>query len=171
MGATAVRILVAELPPGEEPRILEEASRAVLLGKDAFTGGRLGASTIEATLRALEGFRRVLRNVEHADQAARIEYGPKTFFHIGDCYRRLARPMEAATSPSAWHRIASETDTRSTTAPTRPYSVPKTSFTATNSSARRAWWSVRASACAASARAGASPSFTTWPRCRCSRPS
>ena len=60
MGATAIRILVAELPPGEPPRILEEASRAVLLGKDAFTSGRLGASTIEATLRALEGFRRIM---------------------------------------------------------------------------------------------------------------
>ena len=60
MGASAVRLLVAELPPGEPPRILEEASRAVLLGKDAFTGGRLGASTIEATLRALEGFRRIM---------------------------------------------------------------------------------------------------------------
>ena len=60
MGASAIRLLVAELPPGEPPRILEEASRAVLLGKDAFTGGRLGASTIEATLRALEGFRRIM---------------------------------------------------------------------------------------------------------------
>lgn len=60
MGATAVRLLIAELVPGGEPRILEEASRAVLLGKDAFTGGRLGASTIEATLRALEGFRRIM---------------------------------------------------------------------------------------------------------------
>jgi len=60
MGATAIRMLVAELPPGESPRILEEASRAVLLGKDAFTSGRLGSTTIEATLRALEGFRRIM---------------------------------------------------------------------------------------------------------------
>ena len=60
MGASAIRLVVAELPPGEPPRILEEASRAVLLGKDAFTGGRLGAATIEATLRALEGFRRIM---------------------------------------------------------------------------------------------------------------
>ena len=60
MGASAIRLLVAEIPPGAPPRVLEEASRAVLLGKDAFTGGRLGASTIEATLRALEGFRRIM---------------------------------------------------------------------------------------------------------------
>jgi len=60
MGASAIRLLVAELPPREPPRILEESSRAVLLGKDAFTSGRLGAATIEATLRALEGFRRIM---------------------------------------------------------------------------------------------------------------
>jgi exopolyphosphatase/guanosine-5'-triphosphate,3'-diphosphate pyrophosphatase len=60
MGASAVRLVVAELPPGEAPRILEEATRAVQLGRDAFTSGRLGAATIEATLRSLEGFRRIM---------------------------------------------------------------------------------------------------------------
>ena len=59
-GRDAIRLLVAELPPGEAPRILEEASRGVLLGKDTFTSGRLGAATIEATLKALEGFRRIM---------------------------------------------------------------------------------------------------------------
>ena len=60
MGASAIRLLVAEIHTGRPPHILEEASRAVLLGKDVFTSGRLGASTIEATLRALEGFRRIM---------------------------------------------------------------------------------------------------------------
>ena len=60
LGASAIRLLVAELPPGGTPRILEEASRGVLLGKDTFGGGRLGAPTIEATLQALEGFRRIM---------------------------------------------------------------------------------------------------------------
>jgi len=60
LGASAIRLLIAELPPGQPARILEEASRAVQLGKDAFGGGRLGAPTIEATLRALEGFRRIM---------------------------------------------------------------------------------------------------------------
>jgi exopolyphosphatase/guanosine-5'-triphosphate,3'-diphosphate pyrophosphatase len=60
MGASAVRLLVAECPPGEAPRILEEASRGVLLGKDTFTHGRLGAATVEATLKVLEGFRRIM---------------------------------------------------------------------------------------------------------------
>jgi exopolyphosphatase/guanosine-5'-triphosphate,3'-diphosphate pyrophosphatase len=60
MGASAVRLQVAECPPGGPPRLLEDASRAVQLGRDAFTTGRLGAATIEATLRALEGFRRIM---------------------------------------------------------------------------------------------------------------
>jgi exopolyphosphatase/guanosine-5'-triphosphate,3'-diphosphate pyrophosphatase len=60
MGASALRLLVAERPPEGPPRILEEASRAVALGKDAFTSGRLEAPTIEATLKALEGFRRIM---------------------------------------------------------------------------------------------------------------
>lgn len=60
MGASALRLVVAEKLPGEAPRVLEEASRAVALGKDAFTTGRLGASSIEAALRALEGFRRIM---------------------------------------------------------------------------------------------------------------
>jgi len=60
MGASALRLVVAEMSPEGPPRVLEEASRAVALGKDAFTSGRLGAPTIEAALRALEGFRRIM---------------------------------------------------------------------------------------------------------------
>ncbi len=60
MGASALRLVVAEKPPGEPLRVLEEASRAVALGKDAFGGGRLGAPAIEAALKALEGFRRIM---------------------------------------------------------------------------------------------------------------
>ncbi len=60
MGASAIRLLVAELQAGQPPRILEEASRGVLLGKDTFTHGRLGAATVEATLKAMDGFRRIM---------------------------------------------------------------------------------------------------------------
>jgi exopolyphosphatase/guanosine-5'-triphosphate,3'-diphosphate pyrophosphatase len=60
MGAASIRVVVAEATPGQPPRILEEASRGVLLGKDTFTIGRLGAATVEATLKALEGFRRIM---------------------------------------------------------------------------------------------------------------
>jgi exopolyphosphatase/guanosine-5'-triphosphate,3'-diphosphate pyrophosphatase len=60
MGASAIRLVVAEAPAGEPLRILEEASRGVLLGKDTFTRGRLEAATVEATLKAMEGFRRIM---------------------------------------------------------------------------------------------------------------
>lgn len=60
MGASAIRLLIAEVPPGEPPRILEEASRGVLLGKETFTHGRIGPATMDAALKALEGFRTIM---------------------------------------------------------------------------------------------------------------
>jgi exopolyphosphatase / guanosine-5'-triphosphate,3'-diphosphate pyrophosphatase len=60
IGASAIRVVVAEIQPEGPVRILEEASRGVLLGKDTFTDGRLGAAAVEATLKALEGFRRIM---------------------------------------------------------------------------------------------------------------
>lgn len=60
MGASAIRLVVAEALPGQPVRILDEASRGVLLGKDTFTHNRLGTATIEATLKALTGFRRIM---------------------------------------------------------------------------------------------------------------
>ena len=60
MGASAIRLLVAETGPGDAVRILEEASRGVLLGKETFTHGRIGAATMEAALRVLEGFRSIM---------------------------------------------------------------------------------------------------------------
>ena len=60
MGASAIRLVVAEARTGERFQVLEEASRGVLLGKDTFTHGRLGAATVEAALKAMEGFRRLM---------------------------------------------------------------------------------------------------------------
>jgi len=60
MGASAIRLVVAEVAPGQPVRILEEASRGVLLGKDTFTHNRLTSATVEATLKTLESFRRVM---------------------------------------------------------------------------------------------------------------
>jgi exopolyphosphatase/guanosine-5'-triphosphate,3'-diphosphate pyrophosphatase len=60
MGASAIRLVVAEVRPGAPTTVLEEASRGVLLGKDTFTYGKLGPATMEATLKAVEGFRRIM---------------------------------------------------------------------------------------------------------------
>ena len=40
--------------------MLEEASRGVLLGRDTFTAGRIGATTVDASVRALNAFRRMM---------------------------------------------------------------------------------------------------------------
>jgi exopolyphosphatase / guanosine-5'-triphosphate,3'-diphosphate pyrophosphatase len=60
IGASAVRLVVAQLARGERPLVLEEASRGVLLGQDTFSIGRIGAATIDAAVRALDGFRHIM---------------------------------------------------------------------------------------------------------------
>jgi len=60
MGASAIRLVVAEVAPGRPVRILEEVSRGVLLGKDTFFHNRLTSATVEATLKTLEAFRRIM---------------------------------------------------------------------------------------------------------------
>jgi len=60
MGASAIRLMVAEVAPGRPVRILEEVSRGVLLGKDTFSHNRLTSATVEATLKTLEAFRRIM---------------------------------------------------------------------------------------------------------------
>ena len=48
MGATAIRLVVADVQPKQPVRILEEATRGVPLGRDAFSGGAIGSETIDA---------------------------------------------------------------------------------------------------------------------------
>jgi exopolyphosphatase/guanosine-5'-triphosphate,3'-diphosphate pyrophosphatase len=61
IGASAIRLVVAEASSDGQPfRVLEEASRGVLLGKETFTHGRIGTATVEAAVKALEGFRRIM---------------------------------------------------------------------------------------------------------------
>ena len=60
MGASAIRLVVAEISPGRPIRIIEEASRGVQLGRDTFSTGSIRPRTIDAALRALEGFRQIM---------------------------------------------------------------------------------------------------------------
>jgi exopolyphosphatase / guanosine-5'-triphosphate,3'-diphosphate pyrophosphatase len=60
IGASAVRLVVAELAAGRRPLIVEEVVRGVSLGKDTFSTGRIGSSAMEAALHALEGFKRLM---------------------------------------------------------------------------------------------------------------
>jgi exopolyphosphatase / guanosine-5'-triphosphate,3'-diphosphate pyrophosphatase len=60
MGASAIRLVVAEVAPTQPIRIVEEASRGVLLGRDTFSGGVIRPKTADATFEALDGFRHIV---------------------------------------------------------------------------------------------------------------
>ncbi len=60
MGASAIRLAVAEIVPGKRPRTIEEASRGVLLGRDTFSFGAIRSQTLDAAIAAVEGFRHLM---------------------------------------------------------------------------------------------------------------
>src|SRR3954447_16433655 len=62
IGASAIRLVVGQDVPGSHPDVLEEASRAVLLGRDTFSTGRISAATMDAAIRALTGFRALMNS-------------------------------------------------------------------------------------------------------------
>ncbi|HMP91001.1 MAG TPA: HD domain-containing protein [Kiritimatiellia bacterium] len=60
VGATAVRMEIAELTTDGAIRTIEQLHHAVHLGKDAFTLGRIQQTTIEECVNVLKNFRRVM---------------------------------------------------------------------------------------------------------------
>ncbi|HUR35623.1 MAG TPA: hypothetical protein VM032_17590 [Vicinamibacterales bacterium] len=61
MGATAIRLVIAEIGADRRIHVLEEATRGVQLGRDAFSGtGVIGPRTADAAIAALEGFRQIM---------------------------------------------------------------------------------------------------------------
>ena len=60
MGASAIRLVVAEIDAKRSVRVIEEASRGVLLGRDTFSGGAIRSQTVDAALEALDGFRHIM---------------------------------------------------------------------------------------------------------------
>lgn len=60
IGATAIRMEIAELSADGAVRSIESLTKAVRLGKDTFTTGRIAQSTIEECVKILRGFRRVM---------------------------------------------------------------------------------------------------------------
>jgi exopolyphosphatase/guanosine-5'-triphosphate,3'-diphosphate pyrophosphatase len=60
MGASAIRLVVAEVQPRQPVRILEEAIRSVPLGHDAFSTGVIRSDTVDTAVSALEGFQKIL---------------------------------------------------------------------------------------------------------------
>jgi exopolyphosphatase/guanosine-5'-triphosphate,3'-diphosphate pyrophosphatase len=60
MGASAIRLAIAEIVPGSRPRIIDEASKGVLLGRDTFSLGAIRSQTLDAAIGALSGFRQLM---------------------------------------------------------------------------------------------------------------
>ena len=60
MGASAIRLVIAEMAAGRSIRVVEEASRGVLLGRDTFSSGAIRSQTVDAAIAALEGFRQIM---------------------------------------------------------------------------------------------------------------
>ena len=48
MGASAIRLVIAEIAPNRSIRTIEEASRGVLLGRDTFSSGAIRSQTVDA---------------------------------------------------------------------------------------------------------------------------
>lgn len=71
IGATAIRMEIAELKPDGEVRSVDALNQAVNLGKDTFNHGRISQATIEESVRILKGYRRVME-----------EYGIHDHTHI-----------------------------------------------------------------------------------------
>lgn len=60
MGASAIRLIIAEIGTDRSIRTIEEASRGILLGRDTFSSGAIRSKTIDATLTALANFRHLI---------------------------------------------------------------------------------------------------------------
>src|SRR5262245_11200124 len=60
MGASAIRLVIGEIAANGAVRTIEDASRGVFLGRDAFSTGVIRAETADAALSALDGFRQLI---------------------------------------------------------------------------------------------------------------
>ena len=60
MGASAIRLVIGQIMPSRQIRVIEEASRGILLGRDTFSSGTIRSQTLDAALTALEGFRQIM---------------------------------------------------------------------------------------------------------------
>jgi exopolyphosphatase / guanosine-5'-triphosphate,3'-diphosphate pyrophosphatase len=60
MGATAVRVVIAQVTPSGTVSVLEEASRAVMLGRDTFSSGAISSATAERVVEAVNRFRELM---------------------------------------------------------------------------------------------------------------
>jgi exopolyphosphatase/guanosine-5'-triphosphate,3'-diphosphate pyrophosphatase len=60
IGSTAVRMVVAEIGPGNEWRILDRAGKPVPLGRDVFNNSNISRESLNQSVRILQNFREIL---------------------------------------------------------------------------------------------------------------
>lgn len=71
IGATSIRMAIAEIGEGRRIRTLEKVAQAVSLGRDTFTKGSIDPATTEECVRVLKSYRQLL-NEYHITQAEQI---------------------------------------------------------------------------------------------------
>ncbi|HXW06255.1 MAG TPA: Ppx/GppA phosphatase family protein [Vicinamibacterales bacterium] len=67
LGATAIRLVIAEVTAPGGIRVLEEASRAILTGRDTFASGSIAPGTIDRVVDAVQKFRTLMDQYGVAD--------------------------------------------------------------------------------------------------------
>jgi exopolyphosphatase/guanosine-5'-triphosphate,3'-diphosphate pyrophosphatase len=70
MGASAIRLVIGDVGPDRSIRVIDEASRGVLLGRDTFSSGVIRPRTADAALAALDGFRAIIESYGVTDVRA-----------------------------------------------------------------------------------------------------
>ena len=60
LGSTAIRMVVAEVGPGQDWRILDRAGKPVLLGRDVFSTGNVSRESLIQALKILTDFREII---------------------------------------------------------------------------------------------------------------
>jgi exopolyphosphatase/guanosine-5'-triphosphate,3'-diphosphate pyrophosphatase len=60
MGASAIRLVIADVAARGSIRVIEEASRGVPLGRDSFSSGSISSGSVDLAVAALDGFRELM---------------------------------------------------------------------------------------------------------------
>lgn len=70
IGATSIRMAIADINERREVHMLENLAQAVNLGKDTFNGGVISKSSIEQSVRVLQSYNRLMREygIHRSDQ-------------------------------------------------------------------------------------------------------
>lgn len=72
IGSTAVRMVIAEIGPRQEWRVLDRAGKPVLLGRDVFSSGNVSRDSLIQTLKILAAFREIVNGWQIEEKDIRV---------------------------------------------------------------------------------------------------